>query len=72
MYLFGVDFEKIHQEAMIEEARNEGRDENRAETARNMLTIGLGTREQIARVTGLSLADVEQLAAEPAATTAEA
>ena len=32
-------------------------------TARNMLTMGLGTHEQIAQATGLSLADVEKLAA---------
>ena len=75
MYLFGVDFEKIHREAMIEEAREEGhkqglsdglrkgRDENRAETARNLLKMGLGTCEQVAQTTGLPLEEVKKLSA---------
>lgn len=62
MYLFGVDFEKIHREAMIEEARNEGRDENRAEVARNMLADGL-PMGKIMQYTGLPLEEVEKLAA---------
>lgn len=33
------------------------------ETARNLLAMGLGTHEQIAGATGLSLSDVEKLAA---------
>ena len=45
------------------DVRNEGREEKACETARNMLEMGLGTHEQIARVTGLSLAEVEKLAA---------
>ena len=43
------------------DVRNEGREEKARETARNMLAMGLGTREQIAGVTGLSLAEVENL-----------
>ena len=46
-----------------EEGLAEGREEALRETARNMLAMGLGTHEQIAGVTGLSLADVEKLAA---------
>ena len=45
------------------DVRNEGREETRRETARNMLAMGLGTHEQIAGATGLSLAEVEELAA---------
>lgn len=75
MYLFGVDFEKIHREAMIEEAREEGHKKGLAEgrdeglvagqkaSARNMLNMGLGSFEQVAQVTGLSLEEVEKLAA---------
>lgn len=71
MYLFGVDFEKIHREAMIEEAREEGHKKGLADglrkgrkaSARNMLNIGLGSFEQVAQVTGLSLEEVEKLAA---------
>ncbi|MCR5622679.1 MAG: hypothetical protein K6G18_12625 [Treponema sp.] len=81
MYLFGVDFEKIHREAMMEEARNEGiakgRDEgladgrNEAQTgvARNLLEMGLLTDEQISKATGLPLEEVERLAGEAAVPT---
>ena len=62
MYLFGVDFEKLHWDAVREEARNEGRDEGRTEDARNMLKMGLGTHEQIAQITGLSVEDIQALA----------
>ena len=44
------------------DVRNEGREETRRETARNMLADGL-SREKIAQYTGLSLAEVEELAA---------
>ncbi|MBP5158587.1 MAG: hypothetical protein ILP18_12035 [Treponema sp.] len=37
MYLFGVDFEKIHREAMIEEAREEGHKKGLAEGLRNLM-----------------------------------
>jgi hypothetical protein len=62
MYLFGVDFEQIHREAMIEEAQEKGRNETRVETARNLLKMGLLTNEQVAKATGLSLDDVIRLA----------
>ena len=41
-----------------------GRSEAKLEAARNMLTDKLGTLEQIARCTGLSLETVQQLAEE--------
>ena len=44
------------------DVRNEGREETRRETARNMLADGL-SREKIAQYTGLSLAEVEELSA---------
>lgn len=62
MYLFGVDFEKIHQEAMIEEARNEGLAAGRKADARNMLADGM-PMEKIIQYTSLPLEEVEKLAA---------
>ena len=61
MYLFGVDFEKLHWDAVREEARNEGRDEGRTDAARNALALGLPL-EQIAQITGLSVEDIQALA----------
>ncbi len=46
-----------------EEGLAEGREEALRETARNLLDMGVLSHEQIAQVTGLSLADVEKLAA---------
>ena len=54
-------------EARIEgrqEGRNEGIAEKAREAARNMLAMNLGSLEQIAQAVGLSLAEVEQLAAQ--------
>ena len=46
----------------IKYARLDAREEALKETARNLLDMGLLSHEQIAQATGLSLADVEQLA----------
>ena len=46
------------------EARNEGIAEKAREDARNMLAMNLGSLEQIAQAVGLSLAEVEELAAQ--------
>ena len=53
----------LHDYDVRNEGRVEGERGKARETARNMLAMGLGTHEQIARVTGLSLAEVEKLAA---------
>ena len=45
------------------DVRNEGREEKARETARNLLDMGVLSHEQIAGATGLSLAEVEKLAA---------
>ena len=55
---------------LLEEAREEGREEGRDEahqaTALNLLRLGVLTAEQIARVTELTVAEIEALrAAEP-------
>ena len=47
----------------LELAEEKGVKKGREEAARKMLSVGLGTREQIADITGLSLAEVEELAA---------
>ena len=57
MYLFGVDFEKLHWDAVREEARKDGKQED----ARNALALGLPL-EQIAQITGLSVEDIRALA----------
>ena len=43
-----------------EEGRKEGLKEGRADVARNLLSIGM-TLEDIAKVTGLEIQDIEQL-----------
>ena len=43
-----------------EEGRKEGVKEGRADVARNLLSIGM-TLEDIAKVTGLEIQDIEQL-----------
>ena len=49
-----------------EEGREEGRDEARQVTARNLIRLGVLTDAQIARVTELTVAEIEALrAAEP-------
>ena len=62
-YRNGIKYARLDA---LEEGKKKGRADGRAEkareTARNMLVMGLGTHEQIAQATGLSLADVEQLA----------
>ena len=47
----------------IKYARLEGRKDALLETAQNLLAMGLLSHEQIAQATGLTLTDVEQLAA---------
>ena len=70
MYLFGVDFEKLHWDAVREEAlkdgENIGYERGKQEDARNMLADGLPL-EKVAQYTGLSLEDIQALAmnAEP-------
>jgi len=66
----------LHDHDVREEGRIEGRNEGIAigrtegisekarEDARNMLAMNLGSLEQIAQAVGLSLAEVEQLAAQ--------
>ena len=64
----------LARQAAREEGRKEGerhgfergKHSNQLETARNMLAIRLGTHEQIAQITGLSVEDIQALAAEPA------
>ena len=46
-----------------EEGKEEGERAKALSTARNMLEMGLGTPEQIAQATGLTLENVEKLAA---------
>ena len=46
-----------------EEGLKEGERAKALSTARNMLEMGLGTPEQIAQATGLTLEEVEKLAA---------
>ena len=46
------------------EMKAEGKQEQALSTARNMLVMGLLSREQIAQATGLSLEEVEKLAKE--------
>ena len=53
----------LHDYDVRNEGRAEGEREKALSDARNMLAMGLGTHEQIAGVTGLSLAEVEKLAA---------
>ena len=52
----------LHDYDVRNEGISIGKNQGKQETAQNMLAMGLGTNEQIARVTGLSLADVEKLA----------
>ncbi|MBQ2314599.1 MAG: hypothetical protein II187_06820, partial [Treponema sp.] len=47
-----------------QEGRNEGIAEKAREDARNLLAMNLGSLEQIAQAVGLSVAEVEQLAAQ--------
>ena len=47
----------------LELAEEKGVKKTRMETARKMLSMGLGTLEQIADITGLPLEEVEKLAA---------
>ena len=50
----------------LRKGREEGRDEAHQQTARNLLRLGVLTDEQIARVTELTVAEIEALrAAEP-------
>ncbi len=73
MYLFGVDFEEIHREAMIEEAHQKGFVVGREEgelsasqrAARNMLARNYPVND-IVEITGLSVEDIRELATAPA------
>lgn len=49
-------------EAGIVQGKVEGSREKALETARNMLEMNLGTKEQIAKATGLSLETINELA----------
>ena len=55
---------EFDQEEYDRNRRREGSEENRQETARNLLDMGLLSNEQIAQATGLSLEDVARLGAE--------
>ncbi len=71
MEVMNMSLTEFDQEEYDRNRRREGWEEGnldgKEEAARNMLAMGLGTHEQIAQVTGLSLADIQALAsgAEP-------
>ncbi len=71
MEVMNMSLTEFDQEEYDRNRRREGMEEGielgKKEDARNMLTMGLGTHEQIAQVTGLSLADVARLGEELAA-----
>ena len=50
--------------ACLRKGRAQGKEENKLENARNFLTMGLGTHEQIAKGVGLPIEKIEELAAE--------
>ena len=56
--------EKRGRSEGIAVGRTEGATERAREAARNMLAMNLGSLEQIAQAVGLSIAEVEQLAAQ--------
>lgn len=58
--LLFVDSNRRSMEEGREEGRKEGVKEGRADVARNLLSIGM-TLEDIAKVTGLEIHDIEQL-----------
>ena len=47
----------------IEQGYLDGVSDGKQEAARNMLRMGLGTHEQIAQITGLSIEDIRALVA---------
>ena len=57
--------DRIDRMEPILKAEERGEERGKQETARNMLATGLGSIEQIAQVTGLPIADIEKLAANP-------
>ena len=60
-------FDEYSREAVLEEkyaqGRQEGEHKKAEETARNLLTLGTLTLEQIAQATGLSVERIKELAA---------
>ena len=71
MEVMNMSLTEYDQEEYDRNRRREGMEEGielgKKEDARNMLAMGLGSHEQIAQVTGLSLADVTRLSEELAA-----
>ena len=59
------EYDRNRREEGYEEGKNDGLALGKQEAARNMLADGL-TAEKIAQYTGLSVADIQALAAEPA------
>ena len=52
---------KQGMEAGLAQGKEEGSREKALETAKNMLEMNLGSKEQIAKVTGLTLEAIEEL-----------
>ena len=73
MEVMNMSLTEFNQEEYDRNRRREGEEigfergerSGKQETARNMLATGLGSLEQIAQVTGLPIADIEKLAANP-------
>ena len=59
------EYDRNRREEGYEEGKNDGLALGSQNAARNLLAMGLLTKEQISQVTGLSVGDIQALAAEP-------